>query len=442
MKFNPSLHDEEAERSLIIKVLSSPQTLSYLAKLISKDFFYNEVHRIIWESCQYIYKKSGDKFNYAEISTLMSKTYGDNSTCYKCLQNLITGGSRMSLENSIKQVQLFHARRRLLRLLDEKKMRILYEPNLEAILSEILLEGNNVLKQVNHNVEKTSDDTINGLISQFNHVNVTSKKEYLTSGLVSLDNVITGFFRSHLTVIASRPSMGKTSLICHLINKFLSDNKSCMIFSFETSEEFLMYRILSSRVGISSTLIQTDRKFIPSSKLEPLRQSLRELRELKKQDKFLIFDERMRIETLLYEVNKVAASKKVDVILIDFLQIFNMDGGKDDYIQIRNIMSDLKSLAIRHQLVIIILSQLSRNVDSRDVHRPKLHDLAHSSGIEMAADQILMLWNDNYYLEREGKTVNDLTMNITVAKNRNGPIGEVSVFFDKKSGKFGNLATS
>lgn len=222
-------------------------------------------------------------------------------------------------------------------------------------------------------------------------MNVEVRREYLRSGLTSLDNLITGFFRSHITVIASRPSMGKTSLICHLINKFLDDGKSCMIFSFETSEEFLMYRILSNRVGISSTLIQTDRKFIPSSKLEPLRQSLRDLRELKKGDKFFIFDERMRIETLLHEVNKVAVSKKVDVVLIDFLQIFNMDGGKDDYIQIRNIMSDLKSLAIKHQLVIVVLSQLSRNVDSREVHRPKLHDLAHSSGIEMAADQILML---------------------------------------------------
>lgn len=441
MKFNPSLHDEEAEKTLIIKVLSAPKTLSYLTKLINKNFFYNEVHKIIWESCQYVYTQSGDTFNYAEISTLMSKTYGDHSTCYRCLQNLITGGPRMDLERSVKQVQLFHARRQLLRLLDEKKMRILYEPNLEEILSETWAKGIEILHKTTPQV-KNSQETINDLISQFDNSKLAEvRSEYFQSGLMSLDKVITGFFRSHLTVIASRPSMGKTSLICHLINKFLSDNYGCMIFSFETSEQFLMYRMLSNRVGVPSTFIQTDRKFISEQKLESLRQELRWFRELKKRQKLFVFDQRMRIETLLYEVNKAATSTKVDVVLIDFLQIFNMEGSKDDYIQIRNIMSDLKSLAIKYQVAIIVLSQLSRNVDSREIHRPQLHDLAHSSGIEMAADQILMLWSDNYYKERDGHSVNDMTMNVTVAKNRNGPIGEVKVYFDKKSGRFGNLAS-
>ena len=255
------------------------------------------------------------------------------------------------------------------------------------------------------------------------------------TGFDDLNTALNGGFRAgQLIVIAGRPSMGKSAFAIGNILPYMASvtAKTCLCFSLEMSEEELIHRFWASQMArphAISHLDLTDRDW------NELGEVITALSELK-----IVVDEtpKVSIEYIRSECRKQKAIHgDLGVVMIDYLQIMDMAGGNANQ-SIGNITSSLKALAKELKCPIVVLSQLSRGVESRDNKRPTLSDLRDSGSIEQDSDIVLFLYRDDYYneaSERPGVT------EVIIGKQRGGKRGgTVELLFDGPRTTFSSLS--
>ncbi len=257
----------------------------------------------------------------------------------------------------------------------------------------------------------------------------------IPTGFIDLDKLTAGFQPSDLVVIAGRPSMGKTSLALSIAqHAAVRDGKKVGIFSLEMSKEQLVLRMLSAEAHLDSHDLRTGH-------LD--RESWRRLCEAaEKLRTALIFIDDSGAVTVQQMRGKARRLKKesgLDLLVVDYLQL--MQGRSDAESrqqEISDISRSLKALAKELQIPLVALSQLSRAVESRKPPIPVLADLRESGAIEQDADVVIFIYREDAYdPNSEKKGIAD----ILLRKHRNGPTGEVQLFFHHQFAKFENLET-
>ena len=273
------------------------------------------------------------------------------------------------------------------------------------------------------------------------------------TGLTDLDNKLGGLHQSDLIIIAGRPSMGKTSLatnIAYNAAKKLQDSgkkSSIAFFSLEMSSEQLSTRIISEQARISSDFIRRGR--ITDDQFDKFIETSKDIADLP-----LYIDETpaISVAALSNRARRIKRLHGLDMILVDYIQLMrgslnNRDGRVQE---ISQITQGLKAIAKELSVPVVALSQLSRQVEQRDDHKPQLADLRESGSIEQDADVVMFVYREGYYLSRKEPReatvehaewqakMNEVAhlAQIIIGKQRHGPIGNVTLEFEERFTKF------
>src|SRR5690348_6355822 len=288
----------------------------------------------------------------------------------------------------------------------------------------------------------------------------------IATGLRDLDTKMGGLQPSDLIIVAGRPGMGKTSLATNIayniarayVPELQADGStkalnggSVGFFSCEMSGEQLATRILAERSGIPSSHIR--RGGISELDFEKIRECSIELQSLP-----FYVDETggLSIAQLMARARRLKRQKGLDLIVIDYIQLLTGSGKRSDnrVQEITEITTSLKALAKELNVPVIALSQLSRQVESRDDKRPQLADLRESGSIEQDADVVMFVFREEYYLQNKEPRIGtpeyekwqlDMSLvhgkaEVIIGKQRHGPTGTVELQFEGQFTRFSDLA--
>ena len=286
------------------------------------------------------------------------------------------------------------------------------------------------------------------------------------TGLDDLDGKLGGLHRSDLVILAGRPSMGKTSLATNIaFNIARSYRKGTLpdgnegavnggvigFFSLEMSAEQLAARILSEAAEIPSEQIRRGdmteaefRRFVEAAKT------------LEACPLFIDDTPALSIAQVAARARRLKRTHGLDVLMVDYLQLLRGAKRAENRVnEISEITQGLKAIAKELDIPVLALSQLSRQVESREDKRPQLSDLRESGSIEQDADVVMFVFREEYYKEREKPGEHDLEAmakwqeemerlhgraEVIIGKQRHGPIGTVDLSFEGRFTRFGNLA--
>lgn len=254
---------------------------------------------------------------------------------------------------------------------------------------------------------------------------------YFKTGFLDLDDLIGLRKKGALITIGARPAMGKTAFMLNIISNQIKQNKKCLLFSLEMSEEQVVNRLICQTSETDSIKIRMGKMELKDwNKIENAAEKIANWD--------LLINDKPGIN--IYEIEECIKEVKPEVVFIDYLQLISAPKKMDRYTQIEYVMKELKRIAIENELVIFINSQLSRSPEQRCDKRPLLSDLRESGGIENISDIVLFIYRDEYYnfadevdISRKG------IAEIIVAKNKLGPCGTVNLKFVPKLTKFYNL---
>ncbi|MCH2188827.1 replicative DNA helicase [Candidatus Gracilibacteria bacterium] len=257
-------------------------------------------------------------------------------------------------------------------------------------------------------------------------------KHRLQLGFSSLDNKFGGLKGGDMVIVAARPSMGKTAFALNLAQNVGYNGKNVAIFSLEMSKEQLTDRMIASAMEIDSWKLAKgeleDHEFAKIGEA---------MEKLSQANVYMDDSAGGNLIDLKSKCRRLKMESGLDLIVIDYLQLMSGGNPMNRVQEISDISRGIKSLARELDVPIIALSQLSRAVEARPDKRPLMSDLRESGSIEQDADIIMMLYRDEYYDEfSDKKGVTD----ILVRKNRNGPIGNVELMFNKNNQKFLEMA--
>ena len=267
----------------------------------------------------------------------------------------------------------------------------------------------------------------------------TTQKFSVPTGFYELDEILGGFQKSDLIIIAARPSMGKTALALTLARNAAVDHDVPVgIFSLEMSTMQLIIRLLCAEGKLDAHLVRTGK--LPNEEGVKLSKNAHRLIEAP------LYVDDSPAQTVLEiraKARRLKVEKNVGMIIIDYLQLMQGPANSESRErEISHISRSLKSLAKELNIPVIALAQLNRAVETRTDKRPQLSDLRESGSIEQDADVVMFLNRPEIY-KIESFPDGSPTENVAeliIGKQRNGPTGEIRLAFMKKYARFENLA--
>nr|AFD03363.1 replicative DNA helicase [uncultured bacterium W5-47b] len=267
----------------------------------------------------------------------------------------------------------------------------------------------------------------------------TQQKFSVPTGFYELDEILGGFQKSDLVIVAARPSMGKTAFALTIARNAAVDHDIPVgIFSLEMSTMQLIIRLLCAEGKLNAHLVRTGK--LPHSEGVKLSKNAHKLIEAP------IYVDDSPAQTVLEiraKARRLKVEKNVGMIIIDYLQLMQGHAKAESRErEISHISRSLKSLAKELNIPVIALSQLNRAVETRTDKRPQLSDLRESGSIEQDADVVIFLNRPEYYgIEKDanGESLEGVA-EVIVGKQRNGPTGAVKLAFIKEYARFENLA--
>ncbi|HVY68073.1 MAG TPA: replicative DNA helicase [Patescibacteria group bacterium] len=255
----------------------------------------------------------------------------------------------------------------------------------------------------------------------------------LPTGYVDMDGLLGGLQRSDLVVLAARPSMGKTALALDIMRHVAVNAKVPVgIFSLEMSKDQLVDRLLSSQSDVNLWKIRTGH--LNDDDFEKIGSAMGELSEAP-----IFIDDAAgsNIMEVRTKARRLHAENNVGLIVVDYLQLMQGRSQENRVQEVSEISRALKLLARELNVPVLALSQLSRGVENRPDKVPQLADLRESGSIEQDADVVMFIYREEMYKGKDSRRPH--IAEIHVKKHRNGPTGQVDLFFDADKTSFKNL---
>ncbi len=254
------------------------------------------------------------------------------------------------------------------------------------------------------------------------------------SGFTDLDNLTSGFQSGELTIVAARPSMGKTALVLNIATHSAVEGFGTAVFSLEMSKESLVQRMLTAEARVDSQLVR--RGLLRDFDYTKLARAAGVLQSC---PMWIDDTPALTLLEMRSKARRLKADSDIGLIIVDYLQLMRSPEYADNRVQeISDISRSLKGLAKELQVPVIALSQLSRASEQRGGERkPILSDLRDSGAIEQDADLVIFIHRPEYY-DREDESKRGVA-EIMLAKHRNGPTGDIHLRFNREYTRFDNL---
>ncbi|MCW5907188.1 MAG: replicative DNA helicase [Chitinophagales bacterium] len=265
----------------------------------------------------------------------------------------------------------------------------------------------------------------------------------LPTGISELDKITGGLGNGELIVIGGRPAMGKTAFVLCMVRNLISQQVPVVWFSLEYSCEMMVSRILSQEAGIPQEKVR--RADLSEEEMQRVAEAAHKLEA----SPLTVIDEAaIRVDRIASLSRQLKAQGKVQLIVVDYLQLVGNSGRRNyDHreLQVAEICRGLKRLARDLDIPVVVISQLSRAVETRGGDKmPILSDLRESGSIEQDADKVFFLYRGEYYgidIDCEGESTKGIA-EIIVAKNRFGPVRTARARFNGFLGLFEDLPDS
>ncbi len=261
----------------------------------------------------------------------------------------------------------------------------------------------------------------------------------IRTGFTDLDALTTGLQKSDLVVLAARPSVGKTSFALNMAeHAAVRDKRHVGIFSLEMSKEQLVLRLLSSVANIDSQRLRNG--FLEEMDFARIAPAMNALSEAP-----IYIDDTPSISTmeLRTKARRLQAEAGLDLVIVDYLQLMQavtVTRDANRVQEVSEISRGLKALARELSVPVVALSQLSRQPEMRESKEPRLSDLRESGAIEQDADLVLFLWREKERAGEETDQSDGEVIHLKLAKHRNGPTGELDLWFKKRQTRFVSYA--
>jgi replicative DNA helicase len=254
------------------------------------------------------------------------------------------------------------------------------------------------------------------------------------SGFTDLDNMTSGFQPSELTIVAARPSMGKTALVLNVATHAAVEGFGVAVFSLEMSKEALVQRMLTSEARVDSQLVR--RGMLRDFDYTKLARAAGVLQSC---PMWIDDTPALTLLEMRSKARRLKADGDIGMIIVDYLQLMRSPEYAENRVQeISDISRSLKALAKELGVPVLALSQLSRASEQRGGERkPILSDLRDSGAIEQDADLVIFIHRPEYY-DREDESKKGVA-EIMLAKHRNGPTGDIHLRFNREYTRFDNL---
>jgi replicative DNA helicase len=425
-----------AERLVLGSILTNPEAIVIVSQHLNIESFYLKAHQIIYKGTLVLYGK-GQKVDYITLITWLQDNkltdyIKDLSLIVDFVNQVITIGY---LEDYLALIYEKYLRRLLIDLgygIIESGYST--EIPLEKIFSKIEQKLFLLNDQKQKKVFSTSAEILTQILEEIKQKLKTAKLPGLLSSFSDLDAITQGFHNSDLIIIAGRPSMGKTAFSLTLAKNIATKFPNKIVFfSLEMTKQQLFYRLLSTETLISQTKLRSGR--ISREEWVQINNAISKLSDLS-----LYIDDtpNITVSEMHFKIKRLKQEKEqpLGAVFIDYLQLLeDIEKNENRVQELSKITRSLKKLARELNVPIIVMSQLSRNVETRINKRPMLSDLRESGSIEQDADIVMMLYRDEYY---NSKTLEKNIIEIILAKHRNGPVGTAKLKFNPQYLYFDN----
>lgn len=425
----------EAEQSILGGLMLERESFDQVGDLISVEDFYSPANQKIYQAILDLNSKSRPIDLVTVTDALRSRNEFDAVGGYVYLASLLE--KTISSAHIATYAQIVKEKS-LLRKLIHTSTEII-----ESAFNSEKMEVDTILDKAEQEIFKIGEKkTASGLVGSMDVVRESIKKieslyqrqadvTGISTGFTELDKMTAGMHAGELTIIAARPSMGKTAFSLNIASHIvLRQKKTCAYFSLEMGKEAVMMRILSAESRVSMSEIRTGR--VQDSSWPKLISAASQLSESK-----LFIDDTSGVSPfeIRARCRRLKAQYGIDCIMIDYLQLMDLKLKVESRERaVSEISKMLKVIAKELNIPVIALAQLNRGVEGRSDRRPMLSDLRESGSIEQDADVIMMLYRDDYYDKEDPEKQGHAE--VIIGKQRNGPTGTVKLRFDSKFSRF------
>lgn len=430
-------HNPEAEISVLGSLLLDKDAIIKIADFLRPADFYTPAHARIYEAMFELYEHREPIDIISLTNKLKEKQHledaGGESAIAALAAAVPTAGH---VEHYARIVQKKASLRRLISAAaDITEMGFREDTEVDAVLDEAEQRLFGVSQQHLHKAFVPVKSVLKDAFERIDHLHRgDGRLRGLATGFPPLDDLLSGLQKSDLIILASRPSVGKTSMALDMLrHATVRERAPAGIFSIEMSKEQLADRLMCAEAGVDLWKMRTGRLSeagYPHDDFSNINRAMATLSEAP-----IFIDDSatnnvMEIRTL---ARRLQAEHAIAFLVIDYLQLMEGDAREGRVQEVSQISRALKGLARELDIPILAISQLSRAVEGRSPPIPKLSDLRESGSLEQDADVVLFLYPRGKH-EKSVESPN--AVDVIIAKHRNGPTGVISLVFREESASF------
>ncbi|HSM02628.1 MAG TPA: replicative DNA helicase [Acidimicrobiia bacterium] len=430
-------HNIEAEESVLGAVMLSADAANVALETLRSEDFYKPAHQTIWEAITALFDGNQPIDPITVADWLRRKESLERVGGVSAITRLMESvPSTSNVDYYADIVDETSIRRRLLRAGGEVgtlalKGDLPIENALDSAEAEVFAVAE---RRVGEGLEpvgpmlKTALERIEALGDAGGAVTG------IPTGFHDLDGILAGLHPANLIVVAARPGMGKSTLAINIAANIADHKRPVALFTLEMSREEVVHRLLASLAGVDASKIKTGQ--LDVDRWRKLSQASSKLYEMP----FYVDDSHdLTVTSIRAKCRRLKRKGGLELVVVDYLQLMQGPRAAENRQQeIADISRSLKNLARELQVPVIAVSQLNRQLESRENKRPRLGDLRESGAIEQDADVVLFIYRDDYYDQGNPETAG--IAEVEIAKHRAGARDTIRLAFAAEFNRFANLA--
>ena len=442
----PSAPEAEAALLGTMMVYTSSGRLAMEEGLVEDDF-YDERNRLIFRAIESLYRESITVDPVSVSTRLLDQgnldKVGGTAALTSLMESAVTSANTKTYVSILKDKALTRAMIEAGREITSSGLEGTTDINdyLDACEKAVL----NVSRSRRTGEFQTTPALMHEVVEQIHRQSATNSDIIgVKTGFRDLDRITHGFQKGDLIILAARPSMGKTAVALNLAMNVAGyqKNSAVAIFSLEMSAESLAMRLLSAKSRVESDLLRTGRHITNEhwNRINEASDSL--------SSSLIYIDDKssVKVPEIFSKCRRLKNEHGLSMILIDYIQLISgTSSGRGEVNrqqEVSEISRSLKALARELEVPVIALSQLSRNVESREDKHPQLSDLRESGAIEQDADIVMLLYRKSYYdaeAKEEAERTGSEELEINIAKHRNGATRRINLAFEANTNALMNI---
>lgn len=428
---------KEAEQSVLGSMLRDNTVIGDIILLIRVDNFYQDAHQKIFDAMVSLHDKGHPVDLVTLVEELHQRKHIEDIGGYTYLAELWDAAPTAANAEYYARIVRDRA---IVRNLIHSTNEILRDAYDQAQPADEMLEAaeRKILDIAQHGIMGQTCTLEEAIAEAYDRIDKRHEAEQMSisgipTGFIDLDEITAGLQNSELIIVAARPSVGKTAFACNLIRNIIINEKQPVFFvSLEQSRIELAERMLCSHARVDSHKLR--KGTLNADDMQKLIDAGGVLRNT-----HLFIDDTPGQGMLRIAANarRLKLRHNIRMVCIDYLQLIDPDNRRDPrQEQVSQISRRLKFLARELQIPVVALAQVNRSSEDRQDHRPRLADLRESGAIEQDADTVMMLHRPDRYEPGQHEGI----VEVIVAKQRNGPTGDVTLTFLKEFMRFEDFA--